>query len=132
MRAPLAFVYGNCVFAAGLHDPWAAFALPGSTYRWLPGEEKRARFLAMLGALHAIDADLQIVRVTHTWDAARLKGRVGERARSPHAGAMRRYVGAQLEHLTRAGAARVQIYLLASLREPERDVATYVSRAAER
>ena len=27
MSAPISFIYGNCVFARGLRDPWAAFAV---------------------------------------------------------------------------------------------------------
>ena len=56
MRAPIAFVYGNCVFADGLDDGWAAFQVDVSSYAWLSDDGKRARFLALLGALEAIEA----------------------------------------------------------------------------
>ena len=36
------------------------------------------------------------------------------------------------ERLTEIGAARPEVFLMVSLRDPERDVAAYVSRAAER
>ena len=63
MRAPLTFVYGNCVFAGGPTDAWAAFAVELSGYGWLSEDAKRARFLALLGALEALEADVQILRV---------------------------------------------------------------------
>ena len=63
MRAPLTFTYGNCVFAASLDDPWAVFELPTRSYDGLTLEAKREVFLTLLGALHAVEADLQILRV---------------------------------------------------------------------
>src|SRR5580700_8130678 len=71
MRAPLAFVYGNCVFAEGTDDVWAAFALGTSSYAWLSEEGKRARFLALIGALEALEADIQILRVCRRWELER-------------------------------------------------------------
>ncbi len=52
MAAPIAFVYGNCVFAHGLDDAWAAFARGrlllrvaerGSQARSVPRADRRAR-----------------------------------------------------------------------------------------
>jgi hypothetical protein len=63
VRAPLAFTYGNCVFAAGLDDAWAVFELPTRSYDGLTSDGKREVFLALLGALQVIEADLQILRV---------------------------------------------------------------------
>ena len=63
MRAPLAFTYGNCVFATGLDDPWAVFELPTRSYDGLTAEGKRDVFLTLLGALHAAAADVQILRI---------------------------------------------------------------------
>ena len=63
VRAPLTFVYGNCVFADGLSDAWAAFAVEHVVLRGSTEEDKRARFLALLGALEATEADIQILRV---------------------------------------------------------------------
>ena len=67
MGEPISFVYGNCVFADGLDDCWAAFALASSSYAWLSEGAKRARFLALLGALEAVEADVQILRVCRRW-----------------------------------------------------------------
>ena len=49
--SPIEFVYGNCVFARGLDDTWAAFAVQLTSYAWLGEEDKRARLLALIGAL---------------------------------------------------------------------------------
>jgi len=68
VRTPITFVYGNCVFAEGLDDGWAAFSVETSSYEWLTGDAKRGRFLALLGALEAIEADVQILRVGRSWD----------------------------------------------------------------
>src|SRR5213078_3964683 len=71
LRAPISFVYGNCVFGAGLDDAWAAFGVQTSAYQWLTADRKRARFLALLGALEAVEADVQILRVGRRWDRER-------------------------------------------------------------
>ena len=68
VRPPLTFVYGNCVFARGVGDPWAAFAVALSSYAWLDRDEKRARMLALVGAIEAAEADVQILRVAGRWD----------------------------------------------------------------
>ena len=140
MRAPLACVYGNCVFATGLDDGWAAFRVEMSSYQWLSEEGKRARFVALLGGLEAIEADVQILRVGRRWELERYVSEVeGESG-----GAESRRAAAQLHQRTRArylqehesrlqqiGRARPATFLMVSLRDPERDVASYVSRAAE-
>ena len=134
MRPPLSLVYGNCVFGADLDDGWAAFAVPTASYDWLAEDGKRARFLALLGALEAIGADLQIVRVGHGWDVERYGREMDpdHMGDGDHVEARRRYVAAQVERLHELGAQRPALFILVSLREPERDVASYVSRAVER
>jgi hypothetical protein len=142
VRPPISLVYGNLVFGAGLDDGWAAFAVPTASYEWLSEDGKRERFLALLGALEAVAADIQIVRVSHRWaldgyaremagpaDAA---GGAGEQARRPHARDLTRYVAAHVGRLEELDAQRPALFFLVSLRDPERDVASYVSRAAER
>jgi hypothetical protein len=167
MTLPISFVYGNLVFGRRLDDAWAAFALPCSSYRWLGEEAKRARLGALVGALEAIEADFQILRVSRAWEvdaylsdaeraggleqASDLEGVArprrargsspadgAERAASPeraaavqHARATRRYLAAQAERLRERAAAEPALFLLVSLREPERDISSYVSRAAE-
>ena len=135
VRAPIAFVYGNCVFAQGLDDGWAAFAVEPSSYAWLSEEGKRARFLALIGALEAIEADMQILRVHRRWELERYArelredGDTGPACARAHAGARERYIQEHVRSLGDVGAAQPAVFLLVSLREPERDVASYVSRA---
>jgi hypothetical protein len=149
MKPPLTFIYGNCVFATGLDDCWAAFAVGTASYDCLPAEEKQARFAALLNAVSAMQADFQILRVSRRWDVPRyveeLSGNGGGRAADvdersaangrPSRDSMfrlrHRYVREQAVRLRRIGASQPRTYVLVSLREPERDVATYLSRAAE-
>ena len=138
MRAPIAFVYGHCVFAHGLDDVWAAFRLEGSSYAWCSEDEKRARLLALVGALEAIEADVQILRVSRRWEldlyCRELVGGYEGPADSqdPRAPHRRRYVEQQVAGLGEVGAACPLVFMLVSLSEPERDVASHLSRAMAR
>jgi len=133
MRAPIAFTYGNCVFAQGLTDAWAAFAVETSSYQWLADDAKQTRFAALLGALEAIEADVQILRVGSRADvtpyAPGLLGAAGGAGR--HERARARYVAEHACRLRELAGAGVALFMFVSLRDPERDVATYVSRLAE-
>jgi AAA-like domain len=139
VRAPIAFVYGNCVFADGLDDGWAAFKVDVSSYAWLSDDGKRARFLALLGGLEAIEADVQILRVGRRWELERYAREVGAEddvpegpaVSSARARARARYIEEHGRRLKHIGTARPALFLFVSLRDPERDVASYVSRAAE-
>jgi AAA-like domain len=153
VKAPLGFVYGNCVFADGVDDGWAAFAVEGESYRWLSEEGKRARFFALLGGIEAIEADVQILRVGRRWEVERyvceMEGEpfvtAGDRVITDaedsvtaddrfvraHTRARMSYVGEHRRRLGEIAAMGPQVFLLVSLRDPERDVATYVSKAAE-
>ena len=137
MRAPIAFIYGNCVFADGPDDPWAAFAVEVSTYAWLSEEGKRAPFLALIGALEAIEADVQIVRVSRRWPLDRYTSEVAQSSPgkavlsgTAHARVRTRYLEEHVRRLNDMGATQPAVFVLVSLREPERDVASYVSSAA--
>jgi hypothetical protein len=138
VRAPIAFVYGNCVFAEGLDDVWAAFAVGVSSYEWLSEEGKRVPFLALIGALEAIEADVQIVRVGRRWPVERYASECSGEGDAtscpaphlPHARARRRYVEEHVRRLAELGSAQPAVFLMVSLRDPERDVASYVSQAA--
>jgi hypothetical protein len=123
-------VYGNCVFGAGLDDGWAAFVVPTASYDWLAVDGKRARFLALLGALEAAAADLQIVRVGRGWDVEAYTREMGGDG-APHREERRRYVAEQARRLHELTPQHPSLFVLISLREPERDVASYVSRAVE-
>jgi len=133
MRSPISFVYGNLVFGRGLDDAWAAFAVSSASYEWLNHDGKRTRMLSLLAALQTLEADVQILRVTDSWDLDRYVEESCEQSRDPHAHPRpcRRYAEEHAEHLRDTGLARPALFFLVSLREPERDVASYVSRAAE-
>jgi hypothetical protein len=131
----ISFVYGNCVFARGHGDCWAAFAAPVASYAWLDGDGKRSRFHALLAAIEAVEADVQILRVCRRWSPAdylsELRGEDDTPTRwRAHAAMRQRYVEAQVRHLDGVGVAQPVVYVLVSLREPERDIASYVSRVA--
>jgi hypothetical protein len=124
-------VYGNLVFGSTLDDVWAAFLVPSASYEWLSEDAKRGRLLTLMGALEAVEADVQILRVGRRWD---LDGHLRElelRGAGCHARANRRYAREHEERLRDVGASQPAVYFLVSLRDPERDVASYVSQAAE-
>jgi hypothetical protein len=127
VRAPISLVYGNLVFGADLDDGWAAFAVSMSSYEWLSEEGKRERFLALLGALEALATDIQIVRVSRRWEVGGYAEELAGDSR-----ALTRYLAAHVQRLEELDAQRPALFFLVSLRDPERDVASYVSRAAER
>jgi hypothetical protein len=137
LRGPIAFIYGNCLFAEDPDDAWAAFAVEVSSYAWLSEEAKRAPFLALIGALEAIEADVQILRVSRSWPLDRYTVEVGEGgpgtaapSATEHTRARTRYLEEHVRRLTDMSATQPAVFILVSLREPERDVASYVSRAA--
>jgi hypothetical protein len=131
VRPPISFVYGNLVFGASTDDVWAAFSIPCASYEWLSDEAKRARMLALMGALEALEADVQILRVGRRWNLQGYLGELDQAARGKHMQANQRYAREHAEQLTDVGCARPTLFLLVSLREPERDVAFYVSQAVE-
>ena len=148
MRSPIAFVSGNCVFAAGPHDPWAAFEVELSSYAWLTDDGKRARHAALLGAIEAVGADIQLLRVSSGWEAgdyladiqrelAELRVRplaptpTHSQAHGAAAGttldAASRYARQQASQLARLVAVQPRLFLFVSLREPQRDVSSFLS-----
>jgi hypothetical protein len=131
LRAPISFVYGNLVFGAAGDDVWAAFWIPCTSYEWLSEEVKRARLSTLMGALEALEADVQIVRVGRRWDLEGYLGELEQASRGRHVRANLRYAREHAERLSDVGCSQPSLFLLVSLREPERDVASYVSRAAE-
>jgi hypothetical protein len=132
MRAPISFIYGNCVFSAGLGDGWAAFAIETSSYQWLSEDGKRRRFLELLGAVEAIEADLQVMRVSRGWALQRYVSELqADSAGAAHPRANRAYLQEHAERLQNVGPATAAVFLIVSLRDPEKDVATYVSQVAE-
>ncbi len=136
MKAPIAFIYGNCVFAEGATDAWAAFTVEPSTYAWLSEDAKRARLLELMAALEASEADVQLIRVSPAWSGqlpAQGPGTLEDRdpaSSDEHVRARRRYLQCERERLRQIGGALPAVFVLVSLREPDRDVASYVSKVA--
>jgi len=136
MRAPITFVYGNCVFASGLDDGWAAFRVQTSTYAWSTQSEKYSRLVGLVAAVETLGADLQILRVSRRWELDRYE--VEMRTHGPgdagsattRAGARERYIREQARRLEATEAFQPVVFILASLREPERDVASFLSSVA--
>jgi hypothetical protein len=131
LKPPIAFVYGNCVFA-DTADAWAAFTVEPSTYAWLSDDAKRARLFELIAALEVIEADIQLIRLGGSWSGGEQMISSGAESRAPerHVRARRGYLDRQRERLRELGSARPAVFLLVSLREPDRDVASYVSKAA--
>jgi hypothetical protein len=137
LRPPIGFTYGNCVFADALSDAWGAFAVEPSSYEWLSEDGKRARFLALLAALEGIEADVQVLRVGRRPDIDRYAHELEQDcaanpAAERHARVREGYVAEHMSRLGEGDSLQPVVFLLVSLREPERDVATYVSRVAEK
>ncbi len=83
-----------------------------------------------------MQADIQILRVSRGWDVERYAWTRGSAAggSGPHGvpgAAALRARAAHAERLREIGAARPLVFVLVSLREPARDVAGFLSRAAE-
>ncbi len=133
MKDPISFLYGNLVFGSSLDDVWAAFAVSSESYEWLPAEGKRSRLLSLLAALQALQADVQILRVTRRLSVEGYVERCRVLSAGPHAHprSCEVYAGEQAERLRELDAARPTVFFLVSLREPERDIASYVSKTAE-
>jgi hypothetical protein len=145
VKGPITFVYGNCVYARGLSDAWAAFAIDTASYAWLDAEGKRSRFLALVAALSSLDADVQLLRVAADVRSTTGGPRGGEEAAAgpqerrrpaatpaaaPHARQLRDYLAAEDERLRELPAFEPALYAFVSLRDAVRDVASYISRAA--
>src|SRR5262249_2152446 len=74
----------------------------------------------------------QILRVGRRWQLERYAREVGEGGDGAmHPRARRRYVQEHVDRLTDVGTAEPKLFLLVSLGEPARDVASYVSKGAE-
>ena len=136
MRAPLRFTYGNCLFGADPSDVWAAFTVEATSYEWLSEDAKRGRLLALLGALEAIEADVQILRVgsgaARPAAGAPAADARARRAARAHRQAREAYDLEQRPWRLQLGGERPAIFVIVSLRDPERDIAGYVSSFAER
>jgi hypothetical protein len=136
LRAPIDYVYGNCVFSSGARDCWAAFVVETGSYSWLSDEAKHSRLLALMGALEVLEADVQILRVGRCWtsggEAVESDAPNGAAAEEPHRHARGAYLAEHRRRLSELGSVVPVVYLLVSLSDPMRDIATYVSQIAGR
>lgn len=130
MNYPLTYVYGNCVFAHGLDDPWAVFVVSPTSYAWMDRDAKRSRFMSLVAALEALESDLQLIRVSRRWTVDRYDPSTPASRRRGHSLGLSRYVTAHRQRIAELGTERPEVFIVVSLSDPERDVATYVSRAA--
>jgi AAA-like domain len=131
VRQPVSFVYGNCLL--GSAGPWALFALPSTSYAVLSSERKHEVFSRLLATIEAVEADIQVMRVSRSWDLDDYaSGLLGSYA-GPHDAAHRRYVDDHRAGLTdHVGQSMAAVYLAVSLDAPERDIGTYVSGLFDR
>ncbi|HEX4564167.1 MAG TPA: ATP-binding protein [Solirubrobacteraceae bacterium] len=136
MRSPIAFTYGNCVFASGCSDAWAVFALDTCSYDCLDAGAKTQLLLALLAALEAVQADVQILRVAREWEIERYaqeaRAAIARAGDAPdRRGCGERYLAAHVRRLEDIAPAEPAVFICVSLREPARDVASFVARTAE-
>ena len=68
MRPPLRFVYGNLCLGAHERDAWALFVVEAHAFDGLTAAGKRQRFVALVSAIEALEADLQIIRIARPFD----------------------------------------------------------------
>ena len=132
MKPPLAFTYGHCVFTGDLADPWAVFAVATCSYPGLPASGKRELFLSLLGAIEALEADIQIMRVSRAWDVERYAHEVSGEVEPGAGEAAGRYLREHVDHLRARRPSEALVYVAVSLTAPTRDFATQLSRAVER
>lgn len=131
MREPISLVYRNCVFGERLHDVWAAFVVPASSYEWLSAYAKRSRMLSLARAIEALDADFQLLRVTREWDSGRYTDEHIASSDLRHRQAAQRYATEQARRLVGIGKAQARTFLLVSLRQPERDFASQLAQVLQ-
>ncbi|HWH11248.1 MAG TPA: ATP-binding protein [Solirubrobacteraceae bacterium] len=127
----MSFVYGNCLLGAS--GPWGLFAVPATSYAALSSERKHEIFSRLLAAVEAVEADIQLIRVSRPWDLDAYATELLESYAGPHDAAHRRYVAEHRDGLDGAvGRAIPAVFLAVSLEAPERDVGSYVSGLFER
>ncbi len=131
MRAPIGFIYGNCVFGQRTGDAWAAFVLETHTYDALPATKKLAHLAALMGAIEALGADLQILRVPRRWSVQRYRERLERELAAPHRRRALEYAEEHARHLDDQLPESAVVFMVVRLRDPDGDVAAYVSRAFE-
>ncbi|HLI33008.1 MAG TPA: ATP-binding protein [Solirubrobacteraceae bacterium] len=128
-RLPFAFSYGNILLGRGRAERWALFAVDTHPYRCLSAAGKRERFLALLGAIEALEADFQLLRVSRALDCER-HVRAGEQllcARHRECG--ERYLESQARSLSALLPWRPEVFLAIRLVEGEQGVSGLLGAA---
>src|SRR4051794_33167008 len=131
VRAPLSFVYGNLVFGSSMQDAWALFVCPSHSYAGLSVQAKHEQLGRMAGALQAIGADVQLLRIGASWDAERYLTQQREIA-TPHREALDAYLDDQGDAIAQVGGARPWCAIAVRLAEPQRDLAAVAEHLSER
>ncbi|MCA1699975.1 MAG: ATP-binding protein, partial [Actinobacteria bacterium] len=129
---PIRWVYGNLVYAKDLCDAWAIFEVETSSYDCLSAERKVGLFSDVRRFVSAIDADFQLMRVASGWDHERFADELAGSQRGPRADVHARYVDAHRRHLSTIGSAQPSVWVAVRLKEPDQDIATYISRVFSR
>ena len=132
IAAPLRWVYGNVCFGAGAEDAWALFVVRPHPYAGLGLDAKQRALSRLVAAIETAQADLQILRVSRSFDAARYAVAASATGRGGHGEALDRLVAEHADLLTAGARAAPTVTFAVRLAEPERDVASQLSRAAER
>lgn len=130
MRAPVSFVHGNCVH--GACGEWALFAWATHPYGGLTSDRKRDLHARLVGALEAVEADFQILRVSRPWDWDQHANRLRAGYVGPHPDLHESYLAAHLEHVEGDPRQAASTFIAVRLSPADRDVGGYVSRVFER
>lgn len=129
---PIRWVYGNISYGKDLCDAWAIFEVDTSSYDCLSAERKAGLFSDVRRFVSAIEADFQLMRVASVWDHDRFAEELAGSQRGPRADVHARYVDAHRRHLSGIGSAQPSVWVAVRLKEPDQDLATYVSRVFSR
>jgi hypothetical protein len=105
--------------------------LESYSYETLSRERKAQRFAQLLGAIEAVEADIQLIRVGQLWDSTEYADALERDYTGPHPEAHARYASDQRSALHEASTSDPLIYLAVSLEPPRRDVGSFVSSLAE-
>lgn len=131
-RLPFAFSFGNILLGGSRSARWALFALDTHPYVCLPRAQKRERFLALLGAIEAAEADFQLLRVSRALDCERHAQGGRELLCAQHIESGERYIQSQAQSLSALAPRRTEVFLAIRLSEPEAGVSGLLAAALGR
>ena len=126
MRAPLRYVYGNVCLSGPKPDAWALFVTEPHPFDGLTLAEQRERFSRLVAAIEAVEADLQILRVSRPFAVERYaRELLGED--TPHPEASEALAASHRERLEALGAREPWTAIAVQLRPAASDAAAYAS-----